>query len=60
MSGMQSEAQDLLGLRAERKGVGDPFRGGCEREEETSVLCPCYAGCLVCIVSLNQSDVVKD
>jgi hypothetical protein len=57
---MQSEAQDLLGLRAERKGVGDPFRGGCEREEETSVLCPCYAGCLVCIVSLNQSDVVKD
>lgn len=34
VSGMQSEAQDLSGLRAERKGVGDPFRGGGEGEEE--------------------------
>lgn len=34
VSGMQSEAQDLLGLRAERRGVGDPFRGGGEGEKE--------------------------
>lgn len=34
VSGMQSEARDLLGLRAERRGVGDPFRGGGEGEEE--------------------------